>query len=55
MIKGVWESVGFKPHIHTKGWELIRGTSGWCGLLKWEGELVGGAWFAWEMGWKLSL
>ncbi len=20
-----------------------------CGLLKWEGELVGGAWFAWEM------
>ncbi len=26
-----------------------------CGLLKWEGELVGGAWFAWEMGWKLGL
>jgi len=30
MCKGVWESVGFKPHIHMKGWELIRGTSGWC-------------------------
>jgi len=21
-----------------------------CGLLKWEGELVGGVWFAWENG-----
>jgi hypothetical protein len=26
-----------------------------CGLLKWEGELMGSAWFAWEMGWKLDL
>jgi len=25
------------------------------GLLKWEGELVRNAWFAWKMGWKLSL
>jgi len=21
----------------------------------WEGELMGGVWFAWEMGWKLGL
>jgi len=26
-----------------------------CGLLKWEGKLVGGVWFAWEMRWKLSV
>jgi hypothetical protein len=26
-----------------------------CGLLKWEGELVGDAWFVWDMGWKLGL
>jgi hypothetical protein len=26
-----------------------------CGLLKWEEELMGSAWFAWEMGWKLGL
>jgi hypothetical protein len=26
-----------------------------CGLLKWEGELMGSAWFAWEMGWKLDI
>jgi hypothetical protein len=26
-----------------------------CGLLKWEGEQVGDAWFALEMGWKLGL
>jgi len=25
------------------------------GLLKWEGELVGGVWFAWEIEWKLGL
>jgi hypothetical protein len=24
-------------------------------LLKWEVELVGGAWFAWDMRWKLGL
>jgi hypothetical protein len=26
-----------------------------CGLLKWERELVGSAWFTWEMGWKLFM
>ncbi len=26
-----------------------------CGLLKWEGELMGGVWFVWEIGWKLNL
>jgi hypothetical protein len=26
-----------------------------CGLLKWEGELVRGVQFAWEMGWKLGM
>ncbi len=25
-----------------------------CGLLKLEGELVGGAWFTWEIRWKLG-
>jgi hypothetical protein len=25
------------------------------GLLEWEKELVGGSWFALEMGWKISL
>jgi hypothetical protein len=25
------------------------------GLLKWEGQLMGGLWFAWEMGWKIGL
>jgi hypothetical protein len=24
-------------------------------LLKWEGELVDGSWFAWEMGWIIGL
>jgi len=26
-----------------------------CGSLKWEGELMEGGWFAWEMRWKLGL
>jgi hypothetical protein len=26
-----------------------------CGLLKWEGDLVGGSWFTCEMGWKIGL
>jgi hypothetical protein len=26
-----------------------------CDLLKWDGELVGSAWFTWDMGWKLGL
>jgi hypothetical protein len=26
-----------------------------CGLLKWEGALMAGLWFAWEMGWKIGL
>jgi len=26
-----------------------------CNLLEWEGELVGGLWFAWEMGWRVGL
>jgi len=25
------------------------------GLLEWEGELMGGSWFIWEMGWKINL
>jgi hypothetical protein len=25
------------------------------GLLKWEGELLGGSWFTWEMGWRIGL
>ncbi len=25
------------------------------GLLKWEGKLVGGSWFAWKNGWKIGL
>jgi hypothetical protein len=30
MIKGVGESVKLGPHVHTKGWGIIRGISKWC-------------------------
>ncbi len=26
-----------------------------CGLLQLEKELVGGSWFAWEMGWRIGM
>jgi len=26
-----------------------------CGLLEWKGELMGGSWFACEMGWRIGL
>jgi hypothetical protein len=28
--QGVWESVRLGPHIHLKGWGLVRGINGWC-------------------------
>jgi hypothetical protein len=28
--RGVWENVGLGPHIHTKGWKLVKGTNEWC-------------------------
>jgi hypothetical protein len=27
MIEGVWENVKLGPHIHMKGWELVKGTN----------------------------
>jgi hypothetical protein len=45
MIKGVWESVSWGPHSH-EGLGANKGNYRvLCGLLKWEGELVGGMWF----------
>jgi hypothetical protein len=32
MIEGVWESLRLRPHIHMKGWGLMK-------------ELIGGVWF----------
>jgi hypothetical protein len=39
-IRGVWESVGLRPHIRIKGWGPIRGISriyGGVGKNKWVG------------------
>jgi hypothetical protein len=30
MIKGVLKNEGLRPHIHLKGWGLVKGTNGCC-------------------------